>query len=107
MEIPENRCSVACERYAPKFHRRYTNGLSPAGVVELVDAPDSKSGASDGVRVRVPPSAPINFGLTQCLADHQRFKTGAVKSKTAMAKIVPEIGRVTKVVKSPMLMTSA
>jgi len=27
-------------------------------VVELVDAPDSKSGASDGVRVRVPPSAP-------------------------------------------------
>ena len=33
-----------------------------AGVVELVDAPDSKSGASDGVRVRVPPSAPIDKG---------------------------------------------
>jgi hypothetical protein len=29
-----------------------------AGVVELVDAPDSKSGARDGVRVRVPPPAP-------------------------------------------------
>jgi hypothetical protein len=27
-------------------------------VVELVDAPDSKSGARDGVRVRVPPPAP-------------------------------------------------
>jgi hypothetical protein len=31
---------------------------APAGVVELVDAPDSKSGARDGVRVRVPPPAP-------------------------------------------------
>ena len=29
-----------------------------AGVMELVDVPDSKSGASDGVRVRVPPPAP-------------------------------------------------
>jgi hypothetical protein len=29
-----------------------------AGVVELVDAPDSKSGARNGVRVRVPPPAP-------------------------------------------------
>ena len=30
-----------------------------ARVAELVDAPDSKSGASDGVRVQVPPLAPI------------------------------------------------
>jgi hypothetical protein len=30
-----------------------------AGVVELVDAPDSKSGARNGVRVRVPPPAPL------------------------------------------------
>ena len=29
-----------------------------AGVVELVDAPDSKSGARNGVGVRVPPPAP-------------------------------------------------
>jgi hypothetical protein len=29
-----------------------------AGVMELVDVPDSKSGASDGVGVRVPPPAP-------------------------------------------------
>ena len=43
-------------------HGRYTTWLGrfpqPAGVVELVDAPDSKSGARDGVRVRVPPPAP-------------------------------------------------
>ena len=31
-----------------------------AGVVELVDAPDSKSGARNGVGVRVPPPAPDN-----------------------------------------------
>ena len=30
-----------------------------AGVAELVDAPDSKSGDSDIVWVRVPPSVPI------------------------------------------------
>lgn len=29
-----------------------------AGMVELVDAPDSKSGASNGVRVQVPLPAP-------------------------------------------------
>ena len=29
-----------------------------AEVAELVDAPDSKSGAGNGMRVRVPPSAP-------------------------------------------------
>jgi hypothetical protein len=29
-----------------------------AGVMELVDVPDSKSGARDGVGVRVPPPAP-------------------------------------------------
>ncbi len=33
---------------------------SVAGVAELVDAADSKSAASDSVRVRVPPSAPTN-----------------------------------------------
>ena len=31
----------------------------PAGVVELVDAPDSKSGARKGVPVRFRPPAPI------------------------------------------------
>jgi hypothetical protein len=31
-----------------------------AGVMELVDVPDSKSGARDGVGVRVPPPAPDN-----------------------------------------------
>jgi hypothetical protein len=38
-----------------------------AGVVELVDAPDSKSGARNGVRVRVPPPAPIESRLTAFL----------------------------------------
>ena len=33
-----------------------------AGVMELADVPDSKSGPSDGVRVRPPPPAP-----TECL----------------------------------------
>lgn len=31
--------------------------LSPAGVVKLVDAPDSKSGTRESVRVRFPPPA--------------------------------------------------
>lgn len=36
------------------------NAARLAGVVELVDAPDSKSGARNGVRVRVPPPAPLS-----------------------------------------------
>ena len=36
------------------------NAARLAGVVELVDAPDSKSGARNGVRVRVPPPAPFS-----------------------------------------------
>ena len=31
-----------------------------AGVMELVDVPDSKSGAREGVGVRFPPPAPTN-----------------------------------------------
>ena len=40
--------------------KRYTDEcfMVQARVAELVDAPDSKSGASDGVRVQVPPLAP-------------------------------------------------
>ena len=40
--------------------KRYTDEcfIIKARVAELVDAPDSKSGASDGVRVQVPPLAP-------------------------------------------------
>lgn len=38
------------------------NAARLAGVVELVDAPDSKSGARNGVRVRVPPPAPHSQG---------------------------------------------
>ncbi len=34
---------------------------SLAGMVELVDAPDSKSGASNGVRVQVPLPAPESY----------------------------------------------
>lgn len=44
------------------------NAARLAGVVELVDAPDSKSGARNGVRVRVPPPAPYNqciFGVNR------------------------------------------
>jgi hypothetical protein len=37
-----------------------------AGVMELVDVPDSKSGASDGVGVRVPPPAPYRKHYRQC-----------------------------------------
>ncbi len=36
------------------------NAARLAGVMELVDVPDSKSGARDGVGVRVPPPAPYN-----------------------------------------------
>lgn len=41
------------------------NSPPPAGVAELVDAPDSKSGASNGVRVQVPPPAPDNNACFQ------------------------------------------
>jgi hypothetical protein len=34
------------------------NAARLAGVMELVDVPDSKSGARNGVGVRVPPPAP-------------------------------------------------
>lgn len=49
----------------------------PAGVMELADVPDSKSGGSDTVRVRPPPPAPSMLdkkdimpanGLTEPLA---------------------------------------
>ncbi len=35
-----------------------------AGVAELVDAPDSKSGGGDTVWVRVPPSVPMKHFAT-------------------------------------------
>jgi hypothetical protein len=41
------------------------NAARLAGVVELVDAPDSKSGARNGVRVRVPPPAPLSAAASQ------------------------------------------
>ena len=44
------------------------NAARLAGVVELVDAPDSKSGARNGVGVQVPPPAPYNqccFGVNR------------------------------------------
>ncbi len=36
----------------------YTHSAHYAGVMELADVPDSKSGGSDTVRVRPPPPAP-------------------------------------------------
>ncbi len=41
-----------------------------AGVVELVDAPDSKSGSRDGVSVRFRPPAPWFLGKTTTDAIH-------------------------------------
>ncbi len=35
-----------------------------AGVAELVDAPDSKSGDSNIMRVQVPPPAPVYFEIS-------------------------------------------
>lgn len=60
VERAENQAVFARQCQAADLHRRYTSGLPSfvAGVVELVDAPDSKSGAREGVRVRVPPPAP-------------------------------------------------
>ena len=43
---------------------------SCAGVLELVDEEDSKSSASNGVRVRAPPPAPTKNRL---LSDKRRF----------------------------------
>lgn len=37
----------------------FCNSILPAGVVKLVDTPDSKSGASDSVPVQVRPPVPI------------------------------------------------
>ena len=43
------------------YHKCISKGVKIARVAELVDAPDSKSGARNGVRVRVPPLAPLKF----------------------------------------------
>ena len=45
------------DRLTLSRHRLYTPRIV-AGVVKLVDAPDSKSGTRKGVGVRVPPPAP-------------------------------------------------
>ncbi len=43
---------------ARRFAVQLGETSNAAGVMELVDVPDSKSGARDGVGVRVPPPAP-------------------------------------------------
>ena len=48
---------------------RYNPSVAYAGVLELVDEVDSKSIASDGVRVRVPPPAPRRSKLHIACSD--------------------------------------
>ncbi len=51
-----------------------------AGVMELVDVPDSKSGVREDVRVRVPPPAPEFFkgGVNQVTGDALKALTHSV-----------------------------
>ena len=62
------------------FGKRYTDEcfIVKARVAELVDAPDSKSGASDGVRVQVPPLAPLKsiktYKLNLNLLDYLEYQ---------------------------------
>jgi hypothetical protein len=51
----ETSISTSSEEYALAATRKI---FTHAGVMELVDVPDSKSGAREGVGVRFPPPAP-------------------------------------------------
>ena len=44
---------------APEYRRYNGHVITCAGVAELVDAPDSKSGSLRGVGVRFPSPAPL------------------------------------------------
>ncbi len=62
------------------FGIRYlkTRGLFSAGVVKLVDAPDSKSGGLRSVSVRLRPPAPhLNIKLIRAADLRGRFRLGA------------------------------
>ena len=56
----------------------YNKKTLNAGVLELVDEVDSKSIASDGVRVRVPPPAPRRRGLHIVRDDVFFFKANVI-----------------------------
>ena len=56
-------------------HRERDVENTDAGVLELVDEADSKSVASDGVWVRVPPPAPSSCGENAILPVKPVFST--------------------------------
>ena len=76
--IVQSQHSYGCRKNNVHFFAGYFSLLTfhcflCAGVVELADAPDSKSGGGNSVWVQLPPPAPYNLLLQELLPVHDKY----------------------------------